>query len=160
LSTRYLYDTYLNQAAIGVSTSYDALLDLFECVANFLNRLHIYTERIPFPPTMSDIVVNILAKILAVLALATKQINQGRLSEFNLPTACKPSLAERATEKFTKKLLGENDVEAILQRLDRLTQEEARMTSVQTLEVVHGLFHNLKEVMDGTQACFRGLSND
>jgi hypothetical protein len=53
------------------------------------------------------------------------------------------------TEKFAKKLLGECEVEAILQRLDRLTQEEARMTVTHTLEVVHGLFDNLKVVMDG-----------
>jgi hypothetical protein len=58
-------------------------------------------------------------------------------------------VADRGTEKFAKKLLGESDVEAILQRLDRLTQEEARMTVAHTLEVVHGLFDNLKVVMDG-----------
>jgi hypothetical protein len=38
----------------------------------------------------------------------------------------------------------------VLQRLDRLTQEEARMTVAQTLEVVHGLVNNMKVVMDGT----------
>lgn len=150
LSIRSLYDIYLNQAATGISTSYDALLDLFECVASFLNRLHIYTERIPLSPAMSDIVVKIMAQVLSVLALATKQINQGRLSKS--PTACGSSWDERVAEKFSKKLLGENDVEAILQRLDRLTQEEARMTAAHTLEVVHGLFNNLKEVMDGAQA--------
>jgi len=47
------------------------------------------------------------------------------------------------------KLLGECDVEAILQRLDRLTQEEARVTAAHTLEVVHELFDNLKVAMDG-----------
>ena len=58
-------------------------------------------------------------------------------------------MADSGTEKFAKKLLGECEVEAILQRLDRLTQEEARMTVAHTLEVVHGLFDNLKVVMDG-----------
>ena len=149
LSIRPLDDTCSHQAAIGVSKSYDALLDLFECVANFLNRLHIYTERIPLSPTMSDIVVKIMIKVLAVFALATKQIKQGRLSMW--PTVHRPSLAKRSTEKFTRKLLGENDVEAILQRLDRLTQEEAQMSVANTLEVVHGLFNYLKEVMDGAQ---------
>ena len=70
-----------HQAAICVSKSYDALLDLFECVANFLNRLRIYSERIPLSPAMSDIVVKIMIKVLAVFALATKQIKQGRLSK-------------------------------------------------------------------------------
>jgi hypothetical protein len=60
-------------------------------------------------------------------------------------------LTDRGIEKFAKKLLGESEVEAILQRLDRLTQEEARMTVAYTLEVVHGLFDNLKLVMDGTE---------
>jgi signal recognition particle GTPase len=54
-----------------------------------------------------------------------------------------------SAEKFAKKLLGENDVEAVLQRLDRLTMEESRMTAAQTMEVVHGLFNNMKAVMDG-----------
>jgi hypothetical protein len=48
-----------------------------------------------------------------------------------------------------KKLLGEKDVEAVLQRLDRLTQDEARTTAAQTLEVVHGLVQNISVVMDG-----------
>jgi hypothetical protein len=58
-------------------------------------------------------------------------------------------LAQRDAEKFAKKILGENDVEAVLQRLDRLTMEESRMTVAQTMEVVHGLFSNMKVVMDG-----------
>jgi hypothetical protein len=59
------------------------------------------------------------------------------------------SVAQRATEKFAKKLLGDSEIESILQRLDRLTQDEARMTVAQTLGVVHGLVGNMKEVMEG-----------
>jgi hypothetical protein len=54
-------------------------------------------------------------------------------------------------EKFTKKLLGETEVEAVLTRLDRLTQEEAQMTAAQTLGVVHGLVGNVRVVMEGEQ---------
>jgi hypothetical protein len=53
-------------------------------------------------------------------------------------------------EKFVKNLFGE-DIKPVLQRLDRLTQDEAQMTAVQTLEVVYGLFQNMKEVMNGKQ---------
>jgi hypothetical protein len=60
-------------------------------------------------------------------------------------------IVEHSAEKFAKKLLGETEVEAVLRRLDRLTQEEARMTGAQTLEVVHGLVNNMKVVMNGTQ---------
>ncbi|KAF8258919.1 hypothetical protein EI94DRAFT_1067454 [Lactarius quietus] len=65
-------------AAIGVSSSYDSLVDLFECLGNFLKRLEIYTA-IPFTPLMVDIIVKMLVELLSVLALATKQIQQGRL---------------------------------------------------------------------------------
>jgi hypothetical protein len=61
---------------------------------------------------------------------------------------------------LVKKLLGENEVEAVLQRLDRLTQDEARTTAVQTLEVVYGLVQNMKVFMDGEQThitCHRQL---
>jgi hypothetical protein len=68
------------QAVSGVTASYDALAELFECVANFLKRLHVYTQ-LPFTPIMTDIVVKILVEVLAVLALATKQIRQGRFSK-------------------------------------------------------------------------------
>jgi hypothetical protein len=61
-----------------------------------------------------------------------------------------PLLNVGATEKFAKKLLGESEIEGALQRLDRLTQDEARMTVAQTLGVVHGLVGNIKVVMEGT----------
>ena len=68
------------QAASGVTSSYDALLDLFDCLGNFLKRLEIYTT---IPPTqiMIDIIVKIIVELLSVLALATKQIKQGRFSK-------------------------------------------------------------------------------
>ena len=46
-------------------------------------------------------------------------------------------------------MLGDSEIETILKRMDRLTQEEARMTMAQTLAVVHGLLNNAKVVMDG-----------
>ena len=59
-------------------------------------------------------------------------------------------MAQHCVEKFAKKLRGDREIEAVLQRLDRLTQEEGRMTVAQTLEVVHGLMNNVKVVMNGT----------
>jgi len=63
-----------------VSKSYDALLDLFESIENFLSRLDIYTK-IPLTTAMKDVIVKILAEVLSTLALATKQVKQGRFSE-------------------------------------------------------------------------------
>jgi len=68
------------QAVRDVSTSYDALVDLFESIKRFLCRLEIYTN-IPLTAAMTVIVVEKLAVVLSVLALATKQVKQGRISE-------------------------------------------------------------------------------
>src|SRR5712691_2469181 len=59
------------------------------------------------------------------------------------------TFTESGTEKFVKKLLGENDIEAVLQRLDRLTLDEARATGAQTLQVVYGLLQHRRVVLDG-----------
>ena len=67
-------------------------------------------------------------------------------------------MIEFAAEKFAKKLLGDSEIEATVQRLDRLTQDEARIAVAQTLSVVHDLVGNVKAIMDGAQClldCFR-----
>ncbi len=56
--------------------------------------------------------------------------------------------------KRGKKLLGENDTEKILDRLDRLSSEEAGRTVLPTLEVIYGLIHNLMLVMEGARPLF------
>jgi len=138
------------QAASGVSSSYDALLDLFECLGSFLKRLSVYTD-IPPTPIMADIIVKIMVELLSVLSLATKQIRQGRLSKCTI--VYELLVTQFSTEKFAKKLLGEHEVEAVLHRLDRLIQEEARITGAQTLSVVHGLVNNMRVVMmEGAQS--------
>jgi hypothetical protein len=138
-------DVKLCQAASGVTSSYDALLELFECLGSFLKRLEIY---VTIPPTtvMTDIIVRIMVEVLSVLALATKQVKQGRFSKCTIRYT--PPIAQCTLEKFSKKLLGESEVEAVLQKLDRLTKEEARMTVAQTLGIIHGLVGNMKVVME------------
>ena len=49
-------------------------------------------------------------------------------------------------------MLGESKIEAMLQRLDRLTLEGA--AHWQTIEVVHGLVNNPNVVTNGTQRLF------
>ena len=46
-------------------------------------------------------------------------------------------------------------MEAVLERLDRLTREEAQTTASQTLELVYGLVKNIKVVMDGARGLLR-----
>jgi hypothetical protein len=79
----YLCDIYVPQAVKDVAASYDALVELLESFETFLGRLEIYTR---IPPSeaaaLGDIVVKILVELLSTLALATKQIKQGRYSGF------------------------------------------------------------------------------
>jgi len=66
-------------------------------------------------------------------------------------------MTKRDAVRLVKKILGENEVESVLQRLDRLTLDEARTTATQTFEVVHGLVQNMRIVMDG-EAALQGLT--
>ena len=68
------------QAASGVSSSYDALIELFECVGGLLKPLRIYTD-LPLTPLMTEISVEIMVELLSVVALATKQLKQDRFSK-------------------------------------------------------------------------------
>ena len=64
-----------------MGTSYDALVDLFASFENFLSRLSIYAG-VPPTPVLTNILVKIIEELISTLALATKQVKQGRFSEF------------------------------------------------------------------------------
>jgi hypothetical protein len=115
-------------------------------LGNFLKRLDVYTN-IPPTPWMTEILVKIMVELLSVLALATKQIRQGRFSKNTV--FCFLPNAYCISEKFAKKLLGESEIEAALQRLDRLTQDEGRMAVAQILGVVHELEKKTSVVVEG-----------
>jgi hypothetical protein len=57
-------------------------------------------------------------------------------------------LAEPFSEKYLRKLIGKNDIEDALKKLDRLTQEEARMVSAQILEVTNTINNGVEEIAD------------
>ena len=53
-----------------------------------------------------------------------------------------------------KRLLGKNEIEDSLKRLDTLTQEEARMAIAEILSVTHGVDDNVRVLLDGAQGVF------
>ena len=57
-------------------------------------------------------------------------------------------LAKRHTEKFFRKLAGMADLEEALKKLDRLTQEEARMANAEVLRITQSIRDGVK-VVDG-----------
>jgi hypothetical protein len=105
---------------------------------------------IPPTPVLTDIIAKIMTEILSVLAPATKQIKEGRFSKFRQYIYILP-LIKFAVEEFEEKLLGDGEIEATVQRLGRLTQDEARVTVAQTLSVVHGSVGNVKVIVEGAQ---------
>jgi hypothetical protein len=70
----------VRQVAKGAVDSYDSLVDLLEAIEHFLKPLNIYTE---VPPTrgMDELVVKTMVELLSTLALATRELKQGRSSE-------------------------------------------------------------------------------
>jgi len=73
-----VYDIRVCQTAKGMNASYDALVDLLESIEQFITRLDIYTN-IPHTPALDEMVVKILVELLSTLALATKELKQGRI---------------------------------------------------------------------------------
>lgn len=134
-------------------SSCDTLVELLEAIQHFVNRLNIYTQ-IPSTPAMDEIVIKILVELLSTLARVTEKLKQRRSSESVIALSLMTCyLTERPwhTVKLANNFFGEKGVEAVLQRLDRLTQDEARTTAAQTLHVVYGLVQNMSAVVDGEQ---------
>ena len=143
----YLCDIQVSQVFKRVGADFDFLVDLLESIDHFLKHLDIYTK-VPPTPAMTEIIVKIMVELLSTIAVVTKQNKQGRPSEYIFAGLLHNS-TQCISEKFVKKLFGEYDVEVVLQRLDRLTQEEAWTTAAQTLAVVYGLVQNMRVVLDG-----------
>ena len=57
--------------------------------------------------------------------------------------------AQFVTEKFVKELLGKDEIQAALDRLDRLTKDEGLSAVAQTLGVVHGIADDMRAVLGG-----------
>jgi hypothetical protein len=78
-----LFDAQILQAVLAVNASQSVLVDVFERIENFFIRLGTYIE---LPPTaeMTDIIVKVMVDVLLILALVTREIRQGKISELIL----------------------------------------------------------------------------
>ncbi len=63
-----------------VIASYEVLLDLFERIQLFLQRLSHYTA-VPLTPDTTELLAKIMAQILSILALSTKTMKERRISQ-------------------------------------------------------------------------------
>jgi hypothetical protein len=75
--------------AKDASAVQDKLIDIFNRIEQFFHRLEIYTSITP-TTAMTSVIVQIMVKVLTILAIATKDVKGGRLSElmciFHLPS--------------------------------------------------------------------------
>jgi hypothetical protein len=108
----------MSQAAKDVERSQDALADLFGRIENFFRRLECYTTVRP-TDAMTNVIVKIMVEVLNIFAIATKEMKQSRASTL-LSAIC-----------------GKKEMENALERLDKLTQEDARMAAAETLRLTH-----------------------
>jgi len=61
-----------------VEASENILIDVFECIENLLRNLGVHTK-VPPTPAMKDTMMKMMAEVLDILGMATKQ---SRASEF------------------------------------------------------------------------------
>ena len=122
---------------------------MFERIESFFKRLETYIE-VPATAAMTDIIVKMMVEVLNILAIATKEIKEGRASEFPRPLQCMDS-AHPWSEKFLKRLIGKTDIEDALSRLDKLTQEEVRMATAQLLKITHRVDDKVTRMDDGVK---------
>ncbi|KAH9004810.1 hypothetical protein EDB86DRAFT_3240678, partial [Lactarius hatsudake] len=101
-------------AARGARASHDALVELFGRIESFFKRLEVYTQ-ISLTAEMVEVFVKIVAEVLSILSIATKEMKRTR------------------SKIISRKLLGRTDIEDALKRLDSLIQEEVRMAIAQTM---------------------------
>ncbi|KAN0139299.1 hypothetical protein V8E53_002800 [Lactarius tabidus] len=119
----------LLSAAQGVTASKDVLAELFERIGWFFARLETYTNVAP-TAAMTNITTEIMVEVLRIFGIATKELQRG------------------SAKKFLRKLAGIPDLEGALKKLDRLTQEEARMAHAEVLRITHSI-HDGVEIVDG-----------
>ena len=77
------FDANFSQTVKDVRAGQDALVDILERMEAFFRRLEIYTSVSP-NEEMLDTITTIMVEVLCILAIATKQIRQGRLSKWLL----------------------------------------------------------------------------
>jgi len=69
-----------SQVVKDAVASHDTLINLFERIHFFIQRLNSYTE-IPHTSGLTELLGMIVAQILSVLALSTKAMTERRISE-------------------------------------------------------------------------------
>ncbi|KAL5598538.1 hypothetical protein BROUX41_003532 [Berkeleyomyces rouxiae] len=102
-------------AAEGVSQTYDAIVDMFQRLQSFTTRLHFYAREI-MSPQLRTKCVEIMAVLFEVMLAALTEIKRGRVNS------------------YFRRLAGKDSpVQAIIDRLDTVVEDEAGLVMAETL---------------------------
>jgi hypothetical protein len=123
--------------AFGAShgSTLGALSELFEHIVKFLRRLDTYMK-VPPIPEIQDVIVKVMAEVLSVLAVATKVIEQRPIRKL-ITNDEQLRLTEACIETVFSKLVGYTVIDDALDRLDKVTREEALTVAAQALDAAH-----------------------
>jgi uncharacterized protein (DUF2164 family) len=107
---------------------------------------------------MTNAIVDVMVEVLHILAIVTKEVKQGRASESILGYRSTPS-TYRLPEMFVKKLVGRKDVEDALQRLEKVTVEEARMAAAEALKAIHDVSDKVGDGVQGIHDAVKAVED-
>ncbi|KAI0288057.1 hypothetical protein BC826DRAFT_721154, partial [Russula brevipes] len=106
------------QAVRGDAASHESLIQLFERIRNFLQRLERYIRNL-FTDELTELLGKIMAQLLSILALSTKVMMDGRI------------------KNAVRRLAGRTDIEDAVSRLDALTKDENLVVVAKSLELLY-----------------------
>jgi len=127
---------------------------LLHLIYLFLQRLNRYTGMV-LTDDLTGLLGKIMAQLLTILALATKAMTSGRISESDL-LLCPIPIVHHVAEMVLKRMVGKTEVEDAVLQLDMLTKEESLMIVGRNLEITHRVDENVEAMRvlaeDGAKA--------
>ena len=122
------------QAAKDVTASHDMLLDLFGRMDDFFRRLKIYSQSC-ISTELAEVLVKVAVKVLKILSIATKEVEQSRASgSFLYLVRILLTFLTIYSERYIKRLAGRKDIENAVAELESVIQREHYTATTQVLQ--------------------------
>jgi predicted nucleic acid-binding Zn-ribbon protein len=102
-----------------------------------------------------------MVEVINILAIATDEVISGRMSESM--SLIFTVLDSHLLERGLKQLVGNSDIEDSLEKLDKLTQEEARMAQAELLKVLDSVDQNvtvLDKIVKGADGSMKRIEGE
>jgi hypothetical protein len=110
---------------------------------------------------MKEVIVKMMAEVLSILAIATRMLERGKMSE-SITVGGQPLLAYSCSETVFISLVRNTEIEDALGQLDKLTQEEALTVSSHALKFTQGVANDVQYIrnrMEGVGNRVKGVND-